>query len=417
MSFLQRLGFGQNTGKKPKTERKNYVPLTQYGHEFGFLMNSDFTDDIAIAAMARHAYMQNPIAHRAVRMIAEAAASVQLQLFIDDEELIDHPLLNLIAHPNMNMSGYEFLEQCYSQLLIDGNCYLQQSALDDIVPDALYSLRPDRVRLVVDERGWPTCYEYKIGSQKLKFNQLVDGIKPILHQTFYNPNDDHYGQSPFKAARLAIEIHNAASKWNKSLLNNSARPSGAVVYKGQDGQGNLTDEQFDRLKYELEQTYQGHANAGRPMILEGGLDWSAMGFSPKDMDFIDAKHVAAREIALALGVPPMLLGIPGDNRFSNYQEANRNFLRQTILPLVTRFIGNLSSWLNPAWDERLVIKLDLDKIEALSSEREALWRRIGAASFLTTDEKRLAVGYPALAEGESLDETLDSDEVEEAKYE
>ena len=45
------------------------------------------------------------------------------------------------------------------------------------------------------------------------------------------------------------------------------------------------------------------------------------------MDFVEAKNAAAREIALALGVPPMLLGIPGDNTYSNYQEAQRAFWR------------------------------------------------------------------------------------------
>jgi phage portal protein BeeE len=48
-----------------------------------------------------------------------------------------------------------------------------------------------------------------------------------------------------------------------------------------------------------------------------------MSLSPKDMDFLEAKHNAAREIALCFGVPPMLLGIPGDNTYANYQEANR----------------------------------------------------------------------------------------------
>ena len=59
------------------------------------------------------------------------------------------------------------------------------------------------------------------------------------------------------------------------------------------------------------------------MLLEGGLDWKSMSLSPKDMDFLEAKHSAAREIALALGVPPMLLGIPGDNTFANYQDPVR----------------------------------------------------------------------------------------------
>ena len=53
---------------------------------------------------------------------------------------------------------------------------------------------------------------------------------------------------------------------------------------------------------------------------------------PADLDVINAKHASAREIALALGVPPMLLGIPGDTTFSNYQEANCNFWRTTVIP-------------------------------------------------------------------------------------
>ena len=155
------------------------------------------------------------------------------------------------------------------------------------------------------------------------------------------------------------------------------------------------------------------------MLLEGGLDWKSMGLSPKDMDFIEAKHVAAREIALALGVPPMLLGIPGDNTYSNFQEATRTFWRQTVLPLVTRSAKALSNWLAPAYDEgdtagmaafsapqnmiypddgaaALEFRPDVDGIEALSMEREALWARLERTSFLTVDEKRAAIGYGPL---------------------
>jgi hypothetical protein len=135
------------------------------------------------------------------------------------------------------------------------------------------------------------------------------------------------------------------------------------------------------------------------MLLEGGLDWKPMSLSPKDMDFIEAKHVAAREIALALGVPPMLLGIPGDNTYSNYQEATRTFWRSTVLPLVTRTAKALSTWLSPAWGTPLDLRPDLDAIEALNSEREALWTRIDKATFLTPNEKRAAVGYGPLDDG------------------
>src|SRR3546814_1030491 len=77
--------------------------------------------------------------------------------------------------------------------------------------------------------------------------------------------------------------------------------------------------------------FQGAANAGRPMLLEGGLKWQPLSLTPADMDFTETKAAAAREIALAFGVPPMLLGLPGDNTYANYQEANRALWRLTIL--------------------------------------------------------------------------------------
>ena len=219
-------------------------------------------------------------------------------------------------------------------------------------------------------------------------------MRPILHMALFNPSNDYYGMSPIEAASSAIDLHNAASGWNKALLDNAARPSGALVYTA--AEGHLTEEQFARLKAELETNYQGAMNAGRPLLLEGGLDWRAMSLTPQEMDFIEAKHVAAREIALALGLPPMLLGIPGDNTYSNYAEASRVFWRQTVLPLVARTLKALTVWLAPSFGEGLELRPALDRVEALASERSALWDRVQHADFLTVDEKRAAVGYGPL---------------------
>jgi len=135
-------------------------------------------------------------------------------------------------------------------------------------------------------------------------------------------------------------------------------------------------------------------------VLEGGLDWKPMSLSPRDMDFLEAKHAAAREIALAFGVPPMLLAIPGDNTYANYQEANRVFWRQSVLPLAARIACALTSWLAPAFGGGLVLSADTDRVEALSSDRAALWDRVGNATFLTVNEKRLATGYGAVDGGD-----------------
>lgn len=232
--------------------------------------------------------------------------------------------------------------------------------------------------------------------------QASSVVPPILHLTFFHPLDDHYGLAPIEPAAVAIDTHNAGSKWNKALLDNAARPSGALVYSGPEG-AVLSDSQFDRLKRELTDTYQGAVNAGRPLLLEGGLDWKAMSLTPKDMDFLEAKHTAAREIALAFGVPPMMLGIPGDNTYANFLEANRCFFRQTVLPLASRIGNSFAQWLSPQFGESIRIVVDTDRIDALATDRAALWERVSNAAFLTLNEKREAVGYAPVEGGDRLE--------------
>ncbi len=168
---------------------------------------------------------------------------------------------------------------------------------------------------------------------------------------------------------------------------------GAIVYNGGEGQGTLGADQYDRLVAEMESYHQGARNAGRPMLLEGGLDWKPMGFSPADMEFQKTKEAAAREIALAFGVPPMLLGIPGDATYANYQEANRAFYRQTVLPMCLRVLALVAEWLMGFTGESgLRVSPDLDQVPALAAERESQWRRVTRADFLTPAEKRRMLG-------------------------
>jgi HK97 family phage portal protein len=243
--------------------------------------------------------------------------------------------------------------------------------------------------------GWPVGWEHRCGSNVKTFaRDPISNDAPILHLKLFNAADDWYGLSPMEAASFAIDIHNAGGAWNKALIDNAARPSGALVYSGVGGSDRLSDEQFRRLKDELEEAHQGAANAGRPMLLEGGLDWRPMSLSPADMDFIEARRAAARDIALAFGVPPMLLGIPGDNTYSNYREANLAFWRHTALPLAQKAARALEAWLGARWSEAgfASLHVDLENVPALAVEREALWARVGAADFLTTDEKRVLAG-------------------------
>ncbi|MGA1801110.1 phage portal protein [Rhizobium sp. HT1-10] len=373
------------TGRRPVPEHKATGSLLQLTSEG----RAHWTGR-SYQALAREGFMKNPVAHRSVRLIAEAASSVSWLLYEGDREIGAHPLLSLMRRPNSRMAGPDFFEALHGHLLLSGNAYVEPLTVGDELRE-LHLLRPDRIAIVEGRDGWPEAYEYRVGGLVRRFSAESDGLT-LLHLKLFHPLDDHLGFPPLAAAQVALDLHNASSTWNKALLDNSARPSGALVYQPKEG-GNLSPDQYERLKQELDEGYSGPTRAGRPMLLEGGLDWKSMGLSPKDMDFVEARNGAARDIALAFGVPPMLLGIPGDNTYANYQEANRAFYRLTVLPLLTRIAAALSLWFATAYGEGLRLEPDLDKIAGLAAERGELWSRVGQADFLTDAEKRQAVGY------------------------
>jgi len=297
------------------------------------------------AQFASEGYAKNPVAFRCVRIIAESAASIRLTPLRSGQVLdASDPVAELLNQPNPEQSIAELMEAFFGYLQVAGNAYLEAAQIDG-APRALFALRPDRVTVLPGDRGWPAGWEYEVERRKTRYmRDPVSGRAPIFHLKVFNPGDDHYGLSPMEAAAFAIDTHTAGGAWNKSLLDNAARPSGALVYSGA---GTMTDEQFQRLKAELSESHQGPRGAGRPLLLEGGLDWKPFGLSPADMDFVEAKQTAAREIALAFGVPPMLLGVPGDNTYANYKEANLAFWRQTVLPLARKTARALEGWLRP----------------------------------------------------------------------
>jgi HK97 family phage portal protein len=348
-------------------------------------------------SLSKLGFLGNPMGFRAVKLISEAAAALPLVLQDTERRYDQHPVLDLIARPNGAQGRAELFEAIYGHLLLSGNAYLEAVTGLGALPSELHVLRSDRMTVIPGPDGWPMAYDYTVGGRKHRFAMTPD-LQPICHIKTFHPSDDHYGFSPLQAAAVAVDVHTSASSWSKALLDNAARPSGAIVYRGVDGQSQLSNDQYDRLLSEMESHHQGARNAGRPMLLEGGLDWKPMGFSPSDMEFQKTKEAAGREIATAFGVPPMLMGIPGDATYANYQEANRAFYRLTVLPLVARVTAGISHWLSGFTGEVVELRPDLDQIPALAVERDQQWARVGAADFLSPAEKRAILGLPRLSD-------------------
>lgn len=340
-------------------------------------------------AQVRAAYERNPVAQRAVRLVADALAGAPL-------ESCDPAAAALVG---ARSGGQALLATMAAHLLLHGNAYLQVVRGPDGSVAELFALRPERVSVEADAGGWPAAYLYRVGERVTRLH--ADPPKPeVIHIRSFAPLDDHYGLGALAAAAEAVAIHNAAAAWNRALLDNAARPSGALVYEPGDG-GTLSPDQFERLRSEMDAAFAGAVNAGRPLLLEGGLKWQALSLSPAEMDFAGLKAAAARDIALAFGVPPLLLGLPGDNTYANYREAGRALWRQGVLPLADEVLASLSQGLR-GWFPDLRLAIDLNKVAALAEDRALLWQSVTDAGFLSDEEKRamLGIGTPTCPRGD-----------------
>lgn len=370
------------------------------------------------AKFSDEGFIKNVIAHRAVNIIASGASSVAW-VVRDDTALTprtrendadasfsrasslsqrereqnakyQHKLQELLRYPNPGMGAAEFFEAVYSYKLISGNAYVQAVKNGSGSAEELFTLRPDRMSVIAGKSCMAAGYRYNIGDKYTDFKiDRLTGQSDILHLKNFHPLDDWYGLSSIEAAAYSIDQHNQAGQWNQALLQNGARPSGALVVKGSgNDSGYLSEEQYNRIKNQIEEAHSGPANAGRPLLLEGGLEWKEMSLSPKDMDFLNVKNSAARDIAAAFGVPSQLLGIPGESTYNNMAEARMALWEQTIIPLLENTAASLNNWLVPMFGNNLTITFDKNAISALLPRRESLWTSLKDADFITDEEKR-----------------------------
>jgi HK97 family phage portal protein len=349
------------------------------------------------AAFADEGYRKNVVAYQAINKVADAVASVPWMAFRGQEELIEHPVLSLLRRPNPMQSGAQYVRAKVGFFLLSGNGYEERIVMGGQVRE-MYQLRPDRMRVIPGANGFPVAYEYKNAGRVVRWD--IDPAtmdSDVRHIKSFNPLDDWYGLSAIEAGAYAVDQNNEAMKWMQALLQNSARPSGAL---SSPPDSPLSDDQFNRLKVQIDEQYSGARNAGRPMLLEGGLQWEQMGLSPVDMQIIETKFSSARDVALALGVPPQLLGIPGDNTYSNYQEARLAFWEDTVIPLIDLIADDWNSWL--AEPQGIELRPDLDQVPAIADKRRILWDMADKATDLTINERRAMKGYEPVEGGDAI---------------
>ena len=398
-TFFQRL-----FNNKPVEEQKNSNMMGYFG------VGTEEAKTYKYQDLAKEGYLKNAIVYRCVNEISKGASAVPFVLKAGDQIIEQHPLIDLLNRPNPLQSYTEFFNSLFGYVLLSGNAYILKVGSDLGKPKELHLLRPDRINIKGSGNPIPEKYEYVIGG-RIQNTYEVDqenGFSELKHVKLWNPLDDYYGLSPMSAAAVEVDQFNMSSKHNVNLLQNGARPSGAVIFKPQDDAGfavNLSESQRQQLLTDLNNRFSGAGNAGRPMLLEGDFDWKEMGLSPKDMDFHRLKNMATTDIALCFGVPSQLVGVPDSQTYSNVAEARLALYEETIIPHLTKMSSDLNEWLVPLFDDRLTLEFDIDSIPALAERKKKTYENVTSAvreGIMTRNEARKIIGLETVEGADDL---------------
>ena len=360
--------------------------------------------------LVKEGYENNAIAYRCINEISQGAAGVRLKLMRGKNTIEDHPLLDLLDRPSPTKGYVELFESLYSFLLLSGNSYLISTGNDGSPPQEMYCLRPDRVKIIPGQMSLPLGYQYTVNGKvvtEYEVNQST-GASPVKHFKLFHPKHDHLGLSPLVSAATNLDSHNLTNRHNVALLQNGARPSGAVIFKPKDESGSsvqLSDSQRAQILSDMESRFSGSSNAGRPMLLEGDFTFQQMGLSPKDMDFSVLKKMSAIDIALCFGVPAQLVGIPDAQTYNNMPEARLALYEETIIPILRRIQSDLNEWLTPQFADDLKLEYDIDSIPAMAESRKRVFESVVQgvnAGILTRNEARAKLGIDPIKGGDTL---------------
>ena len=347
-------------------------------------------------ALSKAGYENCVTLYACVNYICRAAAGIEWTATVNKKDAPDHAILKVLGRPNEYEGRRAFVFKSFASLLISGNRYILAGRIGQQPPLALWCPRPDLMQIVPGGSRGQIIDHYEFGktSDPLKIDPSL-----IMHSKLFHPTENFYGLSPLSVASHAVDISNMSNEWNMRLLQNDMRPPGALSTEGA-----LTDAQYDRLKTMMKTEWQGYENAGKPMLLEGGLKWVNFMLTAKEMDWLNTTKFTKRDICTVYNLDPCLVGDSEYATYSNKVEARKGAYEDVIIPFMDEFCDDLNAWLAPMFGQGVVLGINKDKIAALQESREKQYSYLKGAWWLRVDELRKLTGQDPVGgtEGETI---------------
>lgn len=269
----------------------------------------------------------------------------------DVEEVLDHPVLDLFDQVNEFMNGFDLFEGLYSFGDLTGNAYwyIIKNALG--VPEAIWPLFPQFVKVVPSKENFILGYQY----QPTPDNKMFFGVDEIIHFKEFSPKDAFVGMGALEAGVMAADLGESMNKYDVETFKNAGLADMAITIPVEGGKPD--DKEIKRIQAQWRRKYAGIDNRGRIPVLTGGAKVENISFSPKEMAFLQGRKASLNEIATVFGVPLSML-TPDNVNKANAEVGERQHLSNTVLPKLRRVEQKLNEKLLPMYDESLFVVYD-----------------------------------------------------------
>lgn len=334
--------------------------------------------------------------------IADDVSTIELHLESfqkgDWIEVEQNMVLDLLNNVNEVDTWTDLLVQTQSYLELEGNAfwYLPRGKATN-KPAEIWGLNPIKVTVVKSETEVVGGYVY----QNPKGESIPIVKEEIIHFKRFNPFNRYRGIGTVYASALAIDIDNYSGQFNRNFFFNAAVPSAVLKT-----QGEMTDEQYQRLKAEWESRYTGTHNAHRLAILQNGLEYQPIQMTQKEMQFLEQRRFSRDEILAIFRVPKTILGIADDVNRANAETSDYVFARRVIKPRMNFLVGRLNESLLPMFglDDKLWRFTFDDPVQENEDQeiREHTASLTLGSAWMTPNEVRAEEGLPPIENGDSL---------------
>lgn len=382
MNLLQRIG---NTFKAVRPAALT-LPLWQDGQPH--------YERATFENFVTHGLRKNELIFACIDADAVTAASVRFAVYgKDDEEMPDHPLRQLLSHPNPHMTEYEFLALTRMFLKLAGKAYFEKvrDGAGNLV--ALYPLRPDYVQIIPDRETWIKAYRYSVPGA-FEIDLMPDQVLAIRS---IDPLDMYSSIVPVGVAARVGDVDNSTTDFIKLFFERGTMPPGILTSKQK-----LTDADVGNIKRRWAERYGGFNKWFEPAVLDVDASYQRLGATFSEMQFEQLDRRNEARICAALRVPPIIIGAMlglESATYSNYEQARKAWWEDVLVPSYKRLSDAFTNQLAVDFGADVVVRADLSESPALRENEDAKWTRANAAlagGWITVNEARQLVNLENL---------------------